>query len=395
MLRRILVLAVAALLATTPSYAAGTVTVSETTLGSIKLVKFTWTSSAGGAADGATTLTYDGGIQRIVTVPDGGGTQPTDLYDITLLDGNSVDVLVANGANRSNTTTEQVPGSALGITVASALTLHVTNAGASKGGVVYVYIATGATNAGIPLPSPVTAYAVLTGGTTSTAPLQQVSGLGTAAQVLTSNGAGTLPTWQATSAAGHVILGATHTDSLAGTVVLGDIIHGNATPKWARLAGNTTATKQFLTQTGTGAVSAAPTWEQPASTDLSDTASIALLAATQTLTNKAITPRITTEADATSVSPNADTTDVSVQVNTQATGTLTVNNPSGTPVQGQRWVFRIKSTNVQTYSWGAAFRGGVTLALPTVSTAAKTDYLQFLYNSTDSKWDVVAAMLGY
>ncbi len=42
-----------------------------------------------------------------------------------------------------------------------------------------------------------TAYAVICGGTTSTNPFQNVSGLGTAGQVLTSNGAGTLPTWQA------------------------------------------------------------------------------------------------------------------------------------------------------------------------------------------------------
>ena len=41
-----------------------------------------------------------------------------------------------------------------------------------------------------------TAYAVLTGGTTSTGALQSVSGVGTSGQVLTSNGASTLPTWQ-------------------------------------------------------------------------------------------------------------------------------------------------------------------------------------------------------
>lgn len=41
-----------------------------------------------------------------------------------------------------------------------------------------------------------TAYAVLCGGTTSTSALQSVSGVGTAGQVLTSNGAGALPTWQ-------------------------------------------------------------------------------------------------------------------------------------------------------------------------------------------------------
>jgi len=47
-----------------------------------------------------------------------------------------------------------------------------------------------------------TAYAVLAGGTTSAGAMQQVSGLGTSGQVLTSNGAAALPTWQNTAAAG-------------------------------------------------------------------------------------------------------------------------------------------------------------------------------------------------
>lgn len=41
-----------------------------------------------------------------------------------------------------------------------------------------------------------TAYGVLAAGTTSTGALQQVSGTGSSGQVLTSNGAGALPTWQ-------------------------------------------------------------------------------------------------------------------------------------------------------------------------------------------------------
>lgn len=45
-----------------------------------------------------------------------------------------------------------------------------------------------------------TAYSVITGGTTSTGALQNVSGVGTSGQVLTSNGAGTLPTWQTPTA---------------------------------------------------------------------------------------------------------------------------------------------------------------------------------------------------
>lgn len=57
----------------------------------------------------------------------------------------------------------------------------------------------------LPVPLPVaqggtgvtstTAYAVLCGGTTSTGNLQSIAGLGTSGQVLTSNGAGALPTF--------------------------------------------------------------------------------------------------------------------------------------------------------------------------------------------------------
>lgn len=44
-----------------------------------------------------------------------------------------------------------------------------------------------------------TAYAVLCGGTTSTSAFQSIASVGTSGQVLTSNGAGTLPTFQAIS----------------------------------------------------------------------------------------------------------------------------------------------------------------------------------------------------
>lgn len=42
-----------------------------------------------------------------------------------------------------------------------------------------------------------TAYSVICAGTTATGAFQNVSGVGTSAQVLTSNGAGALPSWQA------------------------------------------------------------------------------------------------------------------------------------------------------------------------------------------------------
>lgn len=50
-----------------------------------------------------------------------------------------------------------------------------------------------------------TAYAVITAGTTATGAFQNVSGVGTSGQVLTSNGAGTLPTWQAAAAGGALV----------------------------------------------------------------------------------------------------------------------------------------------------------------------------------------------
>lgn len=50
-----------------------------------------------------------------------------------------------------------------------------------------------------------TAYAVITGGTTSTGAQQSVSGVGTSGQVLTSNGASALPTWQGPKSYGGVV----------------------------------------------------------------------------------------------------------------------------------------------------------------------------------------------
>lgn len=50
--------------------------------------------------------------------------------------------------------------------------------------------------------STTTAYGLIAAGTTSTGNFQQVSGTGTSGQLLTSNGAGALPTWQNAPASG-------------------------------------------------------------------------------------------------------------------------------------------------------------------------------------------------
>lgn len=57
-------------------------------------------------------------------------------------------------------------------------------------------------------------------------------------------------------------------NALSPMTTLGDIIYENSTPSGTRLAGNTTATKKFLTQTGTGTISAVPGWNTIAAADV-------------------------------------------------------------------------------------------------------------------------------
>lgn len=52
------------------------------------------------------------------------------------------------------------------------------------------------------------------------------------------------------------------------TYTLGDTLYSSAANTLSKLAGNITATKKFLVQTGTGAVSAAPTWDTIAAGDV-------------------------------------------------------------------------------------------------------------------------------
>ncbi len=117
---------------------AGTVTAAEQTHRTLKKIKWSWTSTAGGAADLVTAETYSGLVQTLVTDP--GATAPTTLYDITITDADGIDVLAGAGADRSATATEYVLAASLGGCVDSVLTLNVTNAGNAKAGDVYLYI---------------------------------------------------------------------------------------------------------------------------------------------------------------------------------------------------------------------------------------------------------------
>jgi hypothetical protein len=109
-----------------------------------------------------------------------------------------------------------------------------------------------------------------------------------------------------------------------------------------------------------------------------------------------IVTRVVSIADGTSVTINANTTDLATQTNTQAAGTLTINAPTGTLENGQKIIFRLQSSNVQTFSWNAVFSGSTDLSLPTVSSgASKYDYMGFIYNSTATNWQILAKNFGF
>ena len=121
--------------------ATGTVTVTERTIGRIHLVKWSCTTTAGGAASDVTTKTYSGKIVGLATDP--GATAPTDDWDLTITDDNSLDVLLGAGANRDTANTEYVVSASLGGVAHSKLTANVTNGGNAKVMDIYLYIDTG------------------------------------------------------------------------------------------------------------------------------------------------------------------------------------------------------------------------------------------------------------
>lgn len=118
---------------------------------------------------------------------------------------------------------------------------------------------------------------------------------------------------------------------------------------------------------------------------------------TQTLTNKEIVPRVVSVASSATWSPNADTTDVFTITTAQAAAVTTINNPSGSAVDGQKLMFRVKCDGTaRGLTWtGTQYRASSDMALPTTLIVNKTTYLGFAYNSVDTKWDLLAKMENF
>lgn len=64
--------------------------------------------------------------------------------------------------------------------------------------------------------------------------------------------------------------------------------------------------------------------------------------------------------------------------------------PSGTPANGNKLIIRVKDDGTpRALTYNAIYRG-IVATLPSTTVISKTLYMGFVYNSADSKWDLVA-----
>ena len=100
-------------------------------------------------------------------------------------------------------------------------------------------------------------------------------------------------------------------------------------------------------------------------------------------------PNVQSVSSAATVTPTASN-DL-VKITAQAVA-LTLAAPTGSPVEGQALMIRIKDNGTaQTIAWTSGTGGyrAIGVTLPTTTTAGKTTYVGLIYNSNDTTWDVI------
>lgn len=119
----------------------------------VRVIEWDWLSDASGDCDvsasgSANASGVTGTVVGLHAIPETGATIPTDDYDVTIIDGQGVDVLNGAGANLNqvNTSVEnyRFPTDFLSegpiVIVDQELTLVVANGGDTQGGVIRLYI---------------------------------------------------------------------------------------------------------------------------------------------------------------------------------------------------------------------------------------------------------------
>ena len=107
-----------------------------------------------------------------------------------------------------------------------------------------------------------------------------------------------------------------------------------------------------------------------------------------TISSSRINPRSVAATTASSLTPDVATYD-QYAYTALATG-LTINAPTGSPVDGQKLTFRLLDDGTpQSLTWNATYTE-VAVNLPSTTTTNKTTYVGCVYNAYNTRWDVVA-----
>jgi len=184
------------------NYETGVITFSTAQDGNVVLASYTGLGSEIAAEDinelqipVGIALNADGTLSAgIVTTSSISNSAVISLTNLQTLNPSTVPVTNGSGVLTSSSTTALELSYVHGVTSSIQTQINAISSGITT-------VPNGGTG-----DSSLTAYAVLTGGTTSTGAVQSVSGVGTTGQVLTSNGASTLPTWQTSAASGITAL---------------------------------------------------------------------------------------------------------------------------------------------------------------------------------------------
>lgn len=101
--------------------------------------------------------------------------------------------------------------------------------------------------------------------------------------------------------------------------------------------------------------------------------------------------------------PNVQTTTTTLTVNSDnlqhysvsALGTaLSISADAGTPIEGEKLIFRLKDNGTsRALSWANGVSNSyraVGVVIPSATVTNKTTYVGCIYNTTDSRWDMIA-----
>ena len=360
-----------------------------------------YTNNADGFAlgGGATKrkLTLTGG--DVTLTGSGSNTHTFPSASDTLVGRNSTDTLtnknLTSGTNTFPTFNQNTTGSAATLTTSRNFQTNLASTSATgfNGSANNTHGVTGilpVINGGTGRATSTTAYGIIAAGTLA-AGAQQTIAPGTSGQFLKSAGGSALATFASiaqsdvtnltTDLAGKAATSHTHTASqISDSTAVGRAV----------LVATDAATARTVIGAGTASTKA-----DVGLGSVDNTSDATKNSAAVTLSNKRIDPRVVSPTVASSYTINVDVTDL-YNVSGQSSN-VTFNNPTGTPVNGQKMMVRIKDDGTpRLVGWGSNFQAsGITG--PIAQTVPNKEHnVLFVYSAGVSKWVCLAAdTVGY